>query len=180
MPTEIVSEETFEAWRDGCKALAHNVSKSQWAIGEIIIEGELLKECAELGGINQRGKNSIYKAASDIFALTISTLKDYAFVVRNVPKELHQEFRVSFSHLKLVAKSGADIEKQRDWLRNIEISGFSVGMAREMIRIQKGHLEQRPRQPLARLLGPRQLEPRRRRIGTQDVSSRIASVSWKT
>src|ERR1700676_1355788 len=106
---ELVGEEAFVNWREQGKKIVVEECDRQWALGEWIVGGEEMKEAAGIT-IDQRFKNAVYKSAADITGHSVKTIKSWAFVVRNVPVELKQEFKVSFAHLKLVASS--DLHQQ--------------------------------------------------------------------
>ena len=110
---ELVGEEVFVNWREQGKKIVVEECDRQWALGEWIVNGEQLKEMAEIA-VSQRFKNAVYKSAADITGHSVKTIKTLAFVVRNVPAELKLEFKVSFAHLKLVAS--CDLHQQRELL----------------------------------------------------------------
>jgi hypothetical protein len=136
LPQELVSEETFDAWREEGKKLVREAAGNQWAIGQWIVDGEELKDMAGMMGVDQRFKNSIYKAAADITGHSVKTIKDLAFVVRHT-QELRDEFKeLSFAHFKLVASPKIDLEKKRELLADMQRGERNVKDSRDMVRFR--------------------------------------------
>ena len=138
LPYEVIPEEEFMAWRERGKKIMTDEKERQWQLGCWVCEGEDMKEQAGEGGIDQRFRNSIYKAAAAITGHSINTLKAMANVVRNVPEEIKEEFPVSFAHLKLVANRSYSDEQRRDYLAQIHRSNLNVTEARERIAFLTG------------------------------------------
>lgn len=136
LPKEFISEEEFMNWREWGKEIVRDEADRQWRLGEWIVEGETMKEMAELGGVDQRFKNPVYKAAADITGYSVQTIKALANVVHRVPKEVKEEFKVSFAHLKLVAS--LDVEHQRKLLTEMERSNLTVKQGRDKVAFFKG------------------------------------------
>ncbi|HEY2119587.1 MAG TPA: hypothetical protein VGH37_10425 [Candidatus Acidoferrum sp.] len=137
---EYIGEEEFMKWREFGVEIVKDEKNRQWALGQWIFEGENMKDMAwEMR--DQRFKNSVYKAAADITGYSVQTVKALAYVVRNVPVEVKDEFNVSFAHLKLVAKY--DQAKQRDYLGQIERGRLNVTEARERLKFLNGETADR-------------------------------------
>lgn len=133
---ELVSEEDFMKWREEGKKIVIGETERQWELGRWIVAGEDLKEIAEYTQ-DQRFKNAVYKAAADITGYSVKTIKQLAYVVRNVPEELKDEFKgVTFAHLKLVAKY--DEQRQREFLEQIQRSNLTVAEARDRVQFLAG------------------------------------------
>ena len=133
---ELVSEEDFMKWREEGRTIVIGETDRQWALGRWIVAGEDLKEIAGYTQ-DQRFKNAVYKAAADITGYSVKTIKQLAYVVRNVPEELKEEFKgVTFAHLKLVAKYNE--QKQREFLEQIKRSNLTVTEARDRVKFLAG------------------------------------------
>ena len=132
---DYVGEELFMKWRERGMEIVVSERDRQWELGAWVVEGEDMKDAAALTS-DQRFKNSVYKAAADITGHSVKTIKSLAYVVRNVPPAVKDEFRVSFAHLKLVAKY--DLKEQRDYLREIEVGNLNVKEARDRVRFLAG------------------------------------------
>jgi hypothetical protein len=100
-------------------------------LGDWIVRGEELKEIASITR-DQRFKHAVYSAAADITGLSIQTIKDYAYVARNVPDGMRRMETLDFGHHKLVA--ALSDEQQRDFLLEFESGHLSVGDARRRLR----------------------------------------------
>ena len=81
---ELIPEEAFDEWRTKGEKLAFDAAEHQWDLGDWINEGEWLKETAGITR-NQYFKHGVYVAGADITGLSVATIKDYAYVARNVP-----------------------------------------------------------------------------------------------
>jgi hypothetical protein len=134
---ELVSEEDFMNWREQGKQIVRGEADRQWALGQWIVDGEEMKEIAGIT-VDQRFKNSVYKAAADITGYSVKTVKALANVVRHVPKEIKEEFKVSFAHLKLVASPSLNVEQQRQLLAEMERSNLNVNESRAKVDFFKG------------------------------------------
>jgi len=134
---ELVGEEAFVNWREQGKKIVVEECDRQWALGEWIVGGEEMKEAAGIT-IDQRFKNAVYKSAADITGHSVKTIKSLAFVVRNVPVELKQEFKVSFAHLKLVAS--CDLHQQRELLDEMQRANLTVAEGRRKVQFRTGKL----------------------------------------
>src|SRR5215469_13933201 len=133
---ELISEEDFMNWREEGKRIVIGETDRQWELGRWIVAGEDLKEIAGVTR-DQRFKNAVYKSAADITGYSVKTIKQLAYVVRNVPEELKDEFKgVTFAHLKLVAKY--DRQKQREFLAQIQRSDLTVAEARDKVNFLAG------------------------------------------
>lgn len=129
---ELIGEEDFAAWRERGKELVKGHLNHQWALGYWIVEGEELKELAGIT-VDQRFKNSVYKAAADITGYSIKTVKSLANVVRNIEEELKEEFRLSFAHFKLVASPSISVDQKRELLSEMERSNLTVAEGRAKV-----------------------------------------------
>jgi hypothetical protein len=127
---ELIPEEAFDEWRKKGEQLVFNASEHQWDLGDWIVEGEDLKEIAGMTR-NQYFKNGVYVNGADITGLSVVTIKDYAYVSRNVPSEIRNK-TLSFGHHKLVA--GLDREQQVAFLSEMEVGHLTIGAARRRIR----------------------------------------------
>jgi hypothetical protein len=134
---QLVGEEQFMSWRDQGKQIVRNEADRQWALGLWIVEGEHLKELAGMA-IDQRFKNSVYRAAADITGYSVKTIKALVNVVRNVPQELKDEFNVSFAHFSLVAPTSLDLDQKRKLLAEMERCDLTVRQARSKADCEKG------------------------------------------
>lgn len=137
MLPEIVGEEWFMEWRKEGQEIAVEETERQWRLGVWVQKAEMMKEVAAETR-DQRFKHAVYKAAAGILGISPRTAKGYAYVVRNVPEALKNEFAVSFAHFKLVAPFASDIAKQRRYLAEMVASGLNVTESRERINFLEG------------------------------------------
>ncbi len=138
---ELVTEEEFMNWREQGRRIVIGETNRQWELGRWIVFGEDLKELAGIAR-DQRFRNAVYKAAADITGYSIKTVKQLAYVVRNVPEEVKEEFKgVSFAHLKLVAKY--DVHRQREFLEQVQRSNLTVTEARDKVKFLAGEMSEK-------------------------------------
>jgi hypothetical protein len=127
---ELVSDEEYDSWRDRGEKLCFDAADHQWALGYWIVEGEDLWDLATAIR-NRRFKHGVYMAAADITGLSVATIKDYAYVARNVPEEIRNK-TLSFGHHKLIA--GLEREQQLAFLSEMAVGHLTVGDARRRIQ----------------------------------------------
>jgi hypothetical protein len=99
-------------------------------LGDWIVQGEELKETAGITR-NQKFKHGVYSVAADITGLSVATIKDYAYVARNVPEDIRNPL-LGFGHHKLIA--GLSRDEQLGFLSEMELGHLTVGAARKRIR----------------------------------------------
>jgi hypothetical protein len=129
--TELISDEAFDAWREEGEKLSFHASAHQWTLGDWIVQGEELKEIAGITR-NQEFKHGVYSVAADITGLSVATIKDYAYVARNVPDDGRRNAKLGFGHHKLIA--GLPEKLQLEFLSEMELGHLAVGAARRRIR----------------------------------------------
>jgi hypothetical protein len=127
---ELVSDEDYDSWRDRGEKLCFDAADHQWALGDWIVEGEYLWDVAAAIR-NRRFKHGVYMAAADITGLSVATIKDYAYVARNVPEERRNAI-LSFGHHKLIASLPE--KQQLESLSEMELGHLTVGDARRRIQ----------------------------------------------
>ena len=127
---ELIPEEAFDEWRTKGEKLAFDAAEHQWDLGDWINEGEWLKETTGITR-NQYFKHGVYVAGADITGLSVATIKDYAYVARNI--YCRRIKTLSFGHHKLIAGLPRS-NKSSFYLRNSEVGHLTVGDARRRIR----------------------------------------------
>jgi hypothetical protein len=139
---ELIRDEDFERWRAEGERLLIDAAEHQWALGDWIVRGEEFKEIASITR-DQSFKHGIYSGAAEITGLSVDTIKDYAYVARNVPEEIRVK-TLAFGHHKLVA--GLSEEEQRKQLELFKTGHLTVDDARRRIQYlrDKGQLSSKP------------------------------------
>jgi hypothetical protein len=127
---ELVSDEEYDAWLERGEKLGFDAAEHQWALGDWIVEGEDLWDLATAIR-NRRFKHGVYMAAADITGFRVDTIKDYAYVARNVPEGTRVK-TLSFGHHKLIA--AVPHEQQVKFLAEMQSGGLNVGDARRRIK----------------------------------------------
>jgi hypothetical protein len=128
---EMITDEGFDAWREEGEKLSFNAAQHQWDLGDWVVRGEELKAMASTTR-DQRFKHAVYSSAADITGLSIATIKDYAYVARNVPEDIRERATLGFGHHKLVA--GLPRKQQLEFLSEMQLGHLTVGDARARIR----------------------------------------------
>lgn len=127
---ELIGDNAFAEWRREGEDLTRDAADHQWALGDWIVRGEELKEVAGITQ-DQRFKHAVYSAAANITGLSVYTIKDYAYVARNVASD-DREPTLSFGHHKLVSALPRD--KQRELLQEMQLGNLTVGDARDRVK----------------------------------------------
>jgi hypothetical protein len=107
---QVDGEVTREDWEATGKLLKQLDSSLQWLIGDLIVCGEY----------HQWGEQ---KAIAEAFDFEYSTIRDFAYVARNVEMSVRTD-KLSFGHHKLVA--GLKGNEQSYWLDKAIAEGWSI------------------------------------------------------
>jgi alkylhydroperoxidase/carboxymuconolactone decarboxylase family protein YurZ len=106
---------TREDWVRVGEQLSAACKRMQFAIGDWMVYGDnTFSGQREMFGEMGRGVSStIYDIAADITGLDRQTLRDYAYVARNVPPSLRKD-ALEYGHYKVLAKLPEP--KRREWI----------------------------------------------------------------
>lgn len=113
---EISDDMTFEEWTQFAPHLGDAALALGFAIGDWLIYGERFAAQRPLPGFeNMPAKvpHERYEAALLATRLDISTLHNFAYVARRVPRSLRHEL-LSFEHHRAIAR--LDEAKQKEWI----------------------------------------------------------------
>lgn len=111
---EIDGEITDDQWKTFFTAVQRIVSSMQWIIGDWMVYGELRL-------------NKTYDQVAEVTGMAAATLKDYAYVARNVPMSVRTD-ALSFGHHKLLASLPEP--QQAAWLDHAQKHEMSVSALR--------------------------------------------------
>jgi hypothetical protein len=121
--------EKIEQWKQKAAKLGKRESQHQWEIASWMLEGETL--AAQAGPKKREEQGKVYDIAEEATGLERSTLRDWAYVARNVAPSLRND-ALSFHHHKQVA--GLTPSQQEKWLRQAVDERLSVAALRKTIR----------------------------------------------
>lgn len=112
---EITDAVTDDQWKNFFTAVQRIVSSMQWIIGDWMVYGELRL-------------NKTYADVAAITGMAEATLKDYAYVARNVPMSVRTD-ALTFGHHKLIASLPEP--QQKSWMLYAADRGLSISAMRK-------------------------------------------------
>lgn len=101
------------------RALLRLDTSMQWLIGDWVVLGDNFKW------------GETYQMLADELGYEVATLKDYAYVARNVSSSVRTD-GLSFGHHKIV--TAMDEQEQRHWLEKAATDGLSIAKMRKAIK----------------------------------------------
>ena len=117
---------TLEDWRDLGSQIGSGARSMAFVIGDWILYAEGSNGRGAFDDCISKSQNIpgwFYAEASRITGMDVTTLANYAYVARNVPRQVRND-RLSWEHHKKVAKLKEDTEKV-SWLRVAVKSGHN-------------------------------------------------------
>jgi len=117
---------TLDDWRDLGSQIGSGARSMGFVIGDWILYAEGSNGRGAFDNVISKSQNIpgwFYGEASRITGMDVTTLANYAYVARNVPRRVRND-RLSWEHHRRVAKIRDDTEKVR-WLRMAVKSGHN-------------------------------------------------------
>lgn len=135
---------TLDEWRDVGRRIGGALTSIAFVVGDWLVYGEGRDAQLTLwAGIPEadRVSGAVYAEAVKLTGLDVTTLQNYAYVARRVPRSLRNE-HVSFEHHKRVAKLREATDQAR-WLTlaaEMRQSGAPIAVRRFARSIEAGRL----------------------------------------
>jgi hypothetical protein len=124
---------TRDDWVRVGEQLAAACKRMQFAIGDWMVYGDntFSGQREMFGEMGRSVSSTIYDIAADITGLDRQTLRDYAYVARNVPPSLRND-ALEYGHYKVLAKLPEP--EQREWIALATQAAPSIGQLRHSVR----------------------------------------------
>ena len=119
---EFIPEDlTEEEWSEAINAMRDLANVSQWTIGDLVNHAELVWK-------------HTYEQMAAVTPYVVKTLREYAYVARNVDVSRRMD-TLSFGHHHLIASK--DNDEQKYWLNRAVENGWSVAEFRQALADDK-------------------------------------------